>query len=212
MRNTLVASDVNESCTQKWCIMRMICAVEMKMLNQISDPEDLYERLQNYWVNVGIVGALIGSMTYSTFAAPPACDDDIFKGCNFTLVGFLGFAQLMATGAGLCAAIAATVNYQYLNTVPKSMARAWTIQMLWLLPFPTIMLLLCLFWTNVAVCIFTFILYGPYVGVSGILGGGGGAMSLLAVIFYLHYKTKNFSDHAEHANSPTLSANLESTL
>ena len=207
MRNTLIASDVNESCTQKWCIMRMICAVEMKMLNQISDPEDLYERLQNYWVNVGIVGALIGSMTYSTFAAPPACDDDIFKGCNFTLLGFLGFAQLMATGAGLCAAIAATVNYQYLNTVPKSMARAWTIQMLWLLPFPTIALLVCLFWTLFSVCIFTFILYGPYVGVLGIIGGGGGGVVLLAVILYLHCKTKNFSDHAEHAKSPTLTAN-----
>ena len=207
MRNTLIASDVNESCTQKWCFTRMLCAVEIKMLNQISDSEELYERLQNYWVNVGIVGALIGSMTYSTFAAPPACDDEIFKGCNFQLLGFIGFAQLMATGAGLCAAIAATVNYQYLNTVPKSMARAWTIQMLWLLPFSTIALLCCLFWTLASVSIFTFILYGPYVGLLGILGLGGGTVILVAVILYLHCKTNNFSDHAEHAKSPTLAVN-----
>ena len=57
--------------------MRIICAVELKLLNQVSDPEELYDRMCAYWMNVGVVGALLGSTTYGSFAGPPECNDEM---------------------------------------------------------------------------------------------------------------------------------------
>ena len=45
--------------------MRIICAVELKLLNQVSDPEELYDRMCAYWMNIGVVGALLGAVLWA---------------------------------------------------------------------------------------------------------------------------------------------------
>ena len=198
----IVADDVKKSCTNRYCIMRCFCAVELKLLNQIRDPEVLYDRLREYWINLGLIAALIGTMFYSSFAAPPKCDATRFDDCNFQMIGVLGFCQYFAIGCGMSSSIAATLNYQYLNTIPKSMTRDWAIQMLWVLPMPMMWLIGCLGFGVLSVVLLSYILYGALMGFIALMLVSGTIVTVWVILMYLHCKTKNYIHHVVEMPEP----------
>ena len=118
-------------------LFRILCSNEIRMLRVLKDPEVLYDRLISYWGLIGFLNAIIGTLAFAVFAVPP----DFYGSGVFWLKWLMGFFLAAGFMMGLGGVVLSSFYCVLLNTIPKIHAYEWTVNMLPILSWPTLMFL-----------------------------------------------------------------------
>jgi hypothetical protein len=129
--NEYIAQEIKK----KWLLVKLLAPLELKMIRNVDDPKELFDKLKGNLGTIAVVGALFGSASLGSFNSG-AGDTKMLAGTTFAL----GFVRVCAAGAGLCAAILSALIVTMMNSVPVSGIRKWAVENVMFLPFPTLLL------------------------------------------------------------------------
>ena len=97
--------DILKHSWASWCIIRLFCSNEVRLLRVVKDPVMLHERLMGYWSLIGFLGAIVGTLAFAVFSVPPKFDGS----GTFTAEWFMGAFLAVGFVCGLAATVRWTV-------------------------------------------------------------------------------------------------------
>ena len=98
--------DILKHSWASWCIIRLFCSNEVRLLRVVKDPVMLHERLMGYWSLIGVLGAIVGTLAFGVFSAPPKFNGEKHK---ITAEWFMGAFLAMGFVCGLAATVRSNV-------------------------------------------------------------------------------------------------------
>ena len=165
---TLSAEELRAALRSKPCWLRLWAVIEIKMLKAVQDPKRIKENIKGQMSSVALVGALVTSSQFTSFSNSQFISHDNL----FDLI--LGIVRLLSLGAGLGATVFAVLLMNLLNAVPDHNTHRWTLDKLYLIPFPVCSLLASFFFWGVNVVLMAGLIYGNtlrYIAIGGTLTG-----------------------------------------